>query len=248
MATFKDTLKKWFYTSGTRKIAAGRRICLLDASGDPIGSDTIENIRKLVGVDSSKYVDMGLPSGTLWAKCNLGATSETGYGWYFSWGNPDAHPQGAGYNFDQTTYNATPAASIDGNLTMAQDAASMILGQSWRMPSKEQFGELFDTTYIDYVDADGNVITATDKRTRYNSVVGLLIRSKSNGNILFIPAAGWYDGTSLQSEGGAGFYWASSYYSASMAYHLLYGSGSIYPQNYSRSRKFGFSIRPVINN
>lgn len=246
MATFKDTLKKWFYTSGSHKASATGRVCLLDASGEPIGSDTIENIRKLAYVDSSKYVDMGLPSGTLWAKCNLGATSETDYGWYFSWGNPDAHPQGAGYNFSETNYNSSPASSIDGNLTMAQDAASMILGQNWRMPTKEQCAELFNTTYVDYIDADGNVISTTDKRTTYNGVSGLLVRSKANGNILFFPSAGYYTGTTFSQ--GSGLYWASSYYNASYAYRIGIGVGGVVPQATSLPRYDGLSIRPVINN
>ena len=235
MATFKDTLKKLFYTAGSHEATATGRLCLLDASGNPIGSDTIANIRKLAAVDSDKYVDMGLPSGTLWAKCNLGATSETGYGWYFSWGNPDAHPSGAGYDFSQAVYDLTPAASIDGNLTMAQDAASMILGSNWRMPTREQFVELFD------------VITGTDKRTTYNGFVGLLLRSKANGNTLFFPAAGRYDGTSLDNSGMVGYYWSATYISATHANILYFNSSNVNTQN-SYGRRNGFTILPVINN
>ena len=245
MGTFKDALKKWFFTNGSRKMAATRRVCLLDSSGNPLGSDTIENISKLASVDESKYVDMGLPSGTLWAKYNLGATTETGYGWYFSWGNPDAHPAGAGYDFSQATYSATPAASIDGNLTMSQDAASMILGNSWKMPTKDQFVELLNSNNTEFVNADGVVISGTDKRTTYNGVVGLRIRSKSNGNILFFPAAGVYNGTTLSDKGSNGSYWSSALYSLASAYRLYFGSGGAQQNNtYCR---FGASIRPVIN-
>jgi hypothetical protein len=189
---------------------------------------------------------MGLPSGTLWAKCNLGGNVETDYGWYFSWGNPDAHPQGGGYNFNQATYNATPAVYIDGNLTMAQDAASVLLGGKWRMPTKEQFAELFNTTYIDYIDFDGNVITGTDKRTTINNVVGLCVRSKSNGNTLFFPATGYYDGTTLQSNNSDGNYWALSLYSGSNVYFLNINSSGVFPNEYD-ARYYGYPIRPVIN-
>lgn len=246
MGTFKDALKKWFFTNGSRKMAATRRVCLLDSSGNPLGSDTIENISKLVSADESKYVDMGLPSGTLWAKYNLGATTETGYGWYFSWGNPDAHPQGAGYDFSQATYDTTPAASIDGNLTMSQDAASMILGGSWRTPTNEQFGELFNSNNTEFVNADGVVITGTDKRTTYNSVVGLLLRSKANGNTLFFSAAGYYHSTSLNNRGSGGYYWSSAYSSATNARYLDFYSSGVVPQR-NGNRRDGFSVRPVIN-
>ena len=243
MATFQDSLKNAFYGLGANVLSATSSICLLDANGNPIGSDTIERVSSYI-YTKEDMVDMGLPSGTLWCKKNVGATVETASGWYFSWGNLDAHAKGAGYDFSDANYNASSAASISGNLTLAQDAARANKGAGWRMPSKEEFAELFDATNTEYVTASGNVITGTDKRTTYNGVTGLLIRSKANGNTLFFPAAGLYHGSTLDSEGSSGLYWSSSFYSAANAHSLNFGSSGVHPQS-SSSRRYGFSVRPV---
>lgn len=245
MATFQDSLKSIFFGTGANKLTRNSRVCLLDASGAAAGSDDIDRISAMMFTNDD-MVDMGLPSGTLWCKYNLGATTETASGWYFSWGNLDAHGKGAGYDFSQANYNASAAASIDGNLILAQDAARANKLGGWMMPSKENFAELFNSDYTEFIDANGNVITATDKRTTYNSVVGLLIRSKANGNTLFFPAAGKYDGTSLNNEGSFGYYRSSSFYSDTFAYFFLFYSGGIVPQDRDY-RRYGFSLRPVIH-
>lgn len=243
MGTFKDSLKKWFYQNDSVAAQVGTRVCLLDASGNPAGSD--ELLRTLTfGKCKDEYVDMGLPSGTLWAKKNLGAVSETDYGMYVSWGNMELHPEGDGYTFDQTTYDNSPAAAISADLTLSQDAARANLGGAWRMPTKEDFEELCNPTYTEYVDASGNVISGQDKRTTYNGVVGLLIRSKANGNTLFLPAAGYYSYTSISALGSGGFYWASSWVSSSGVRVLGFDSVGVRPQS-SSARHFGRSVRAV---
>lgn len=244
MATFQDSLKSIFFGTGANKLTRSSRVCLLDASGAAAGSDDIDRISAMMFTDDD-MVDMGLPSGTLWCKYNLGATTETASGWYFSWGNLDAHGKGAGYDFSQANYTS-PAASIDGNLTLAQDAARANKLGGWMMPSKENFAELFNADYTEFIDANGNVITATDKRTTYNGVVGLLIRSKVNGNTLFFPAAGVYNGTTLGNEGSSAYYRSSSYETSSSAYILHFSSSGVFPQN-GNARRLGMTIRPVIH-
>lgn len=175
----------------------------------------------------------------------MGANVPEAAGLYFSWGNTDGHPAGAGYDFSQESYNATPAKSISDNLTLAQDAARANLGEPWRMPTSNEFTELCNSAYTEYVDASGNVISGTDKRTTYNGVVGLLIRSKANGNVLFLPTAGNYEGTSLVNKGISGGYWSMSYYSMSNAYRLNFSPGGIFPQDHYGYRYFGFPVRAV---
>lgn len=244
MSLFSDSLKKWFYHNDSNAAKAGTRICLLDASGDPAGSD--ELLRSLSFAQCpDDFVDMGLPSGTLWAKKNLGAVSETDYGMYVSWGNLELHSKGEGYDFSQNTYDNTPAAPISADLTLEHDIAHNILGCGWRMPTKNEFAELCNSSYTEYIDANGTVITGTDKRTTYNGVTGLLIRSKANGNVLFFPAAGYYSGTTLNYDGSIGYYWSSSFYSATNAYLLYFTSNGVYPQH-NLSRSFGFSVRAVL--
>lgn len=179
-----------------------------------------------------------------WAKCNLGATKPESYGIYFSWGNTDGHPAGAGYDFSQAVYDTTPAAAINANLSLNEDAARAYLGTPWRMPTADEFAELFNSQYTEFVDASGNVISGTDKRTTYNGVVGLLLRSKTNSNTLFFPATGLYEGTSLDGRGSRGYYWASTWLSSLNARDMYFTMYGVYYQD-SGNRRFGRSVRAV---
>lgn len=151
-------------------------------------------------------------------------------GLYFSWGNTDGHPAGAGYDFSQAAYATTPGAEITEDLTLDQDAARANIGVPWRMPTAEEFQELNDN--------------CTSVWTTLNGVNGRLFTSNVNGNTLFIPAAGGYSGTSLNARGTYGFYWSSTYYSATRCRDFSFNNLSVTPQNNS-DRQNGFSIRAV---
>ena len=104
-----------------------------------------------------EYVDLGLPSGLKWAKCNVGATSEADYGSYFQWGETTSDTV-----FDWTTYKYCNGSSttmtkyctdgsfgtVDNKTTLESedDAATQIMGSKWRMPTTDEFQELFDET------------------------------------------------------------------------------------------------------
>lgn len=231
-----DSLKNIFYKSGTKVLTDTSRVALLDANGNPIGSANMEElVRKVAATLTSPddYVDLGLPSGLLWGTKNLGATSPTGYGWYFSWGNLEGHPEGSGYDFSQTVYDATTAASISKDLEISQDAVRAIKGGTWRMPTQYDFAELFNSAYT------------TNEWTTVNGVNGRKVTSKINGKTLFFPAAGRYNGASLNNRGSSGFYWSSSWVSATYARSLDFNSSGVGPQN-SSSRRCGFSLRGVM--
>jgi hypothetical protein len=93
-----------------------------------------------------EYVDLGLPSGTLWAKCNVGAKTETEYGDYFAWGETKPKKEytwenykfGVGYNLKK--YNDKDKLI---ELELEDDTAHVNMGSAWRIPTKEQFEELF---------------------------------------------------------------------------------------------------------
>lgn len=236
MGTFKDSLKKWFYKNGTKVLTDTSRVTLLDANGEPLGSASMDEfVRKVAATLTSPddYVDLGLPSGLLWGTKNIGATSPTGWGWYFSWGNLDGHPEGSGYNFSQDVYDATDAASISQDLDASQDAVRAIKGGTWRMPTQYDFAELFNSTYT------------TNEWTTVNGVNGRKVTSKINGKSIFFPAAGYYNGTSLNNRGSNGYYWSSSWISATGARDLGFDSSSVYPLDNS-ARRFGFSLRGVM--
>ena len=228
-------------------------------------------------VDSELFVDMGLSSGVLWAKASIdltttskfqevdGAVSPFKYeSSFFSWGNTDGHNPSStsafDYNwggvneqepyYDGQPYGTTPGNALTGNIPPSMDAARACLGAPWRMPSMEDFTELFAN--IDYIDADGNVVTeetsvaktAADKRVTVNGINGLYLRSKINGNRLFFPASGYGNGRSWNSRTGSGYFWSSTFNSARIARYLYFGPGGVYPQG-TGNRCDGFPVRPV---
>lgn len=178
----------------------------------------------------ARPVDMGLPSGLQWATCNIGAERPTDPGLYFSWGNVEGHEEGAGYNFSQDVYDSTPAADIATDLTLSEDAARSYLGEPWRMPTTAEFKELYDNCTVVWITLNG--------------VRGRLFTSNVNGNTLFFPAAGRYDGKSLVNRGSLGGYWSSMHLSTTNARSLAFNSSSVNPQGDS-VRRYGLSVRAV---
>ena len=177
-------------------------------------------------------IDLGLPSGLLWCEHNVGASRPEEVGLYFSWGNITGHAEGSGYNFDQTTYDATDGAALTGDISVGNqyDMAHHNMGGQWRLPRRTEFQELYDNCDSEWIAQDG--------------MNGRRFTSRANGNSIFFPAAGYYDGSTLYNRGSYGSYWSSSYYSATSAYNLSFNSSGVNPQNFS-SRRHGFTVRAV---
>ncbi len=186
-------------------------------------------------------VDLGLS--VKWAACNVGATSPYEAGGYYAWGETTTKTvynsstntycscsDGADYCLNAahfTKYNSTDSLTV---LEAADDAATVNWGEGFRMPTKAEVEELkenctwtWDSTHKGYL------VTA------------------SNGNSIFLPAAGFYEGQTLTNQGTYGCYWFSTIYSsdASSGYGLFFGSG--YSNIYGNSRCYGRSIRAVGN-
>ena len=190
----------------------------------------------------STYVDLDLPSKTLWATCNIGASSPEEYGDYFAWGETTGYNDGK-TNFNWSTYFDTEddgstfkKYNNDGGLielALEDDAAYVNWGPAWRMPTRIQFEELINNEY-----------TITEWTTQ-NSVYGRKITSRSNGNSIFLPAAGSRLNSSLNEAGSIGYYWSrmlSGNYTND-ACRLGFDSNSIDTSN--RDRRYGRSVRPV---
>ena len=202
-----------------------------------------------------EYVDLGLPSGTLWATCNIGAENPEDYGDYFAWGET------TGYNSGKTTFNwstykhcngssskmtkysnstsywdSSLGTSPDGKteLDPEDDAAYVNWGSEWRMPTRAQQDELRNTSYTTWT------------WTTMNGKNGYKVSKKSDSSIyIFLPAAGYRDDSSLYNAGGYGGYWSRSLTTSYSlyAYYLYFNSGSIdWGDN---SRYGGRSVRPV---
>jgi hypothetical protein len=178
------------------------------------------------------FVDLALPSGLLWCEHNIGATTPYEHGLYFSWGNVIGHAEGSGYDFSDAVYAETPGAALTGNIPVngTYDLARHNMGAPCRLPTVGEFQELNSNCDSEWTDEDG--------------VAGRRFTSRINGNSIFFPASGYYDGSSLGFRGSSGHYWSSSYISETSAYRLYFNSGGVLPTN-SNYRRCGFSARAV---
>ena len=206
-----------------------------------------------------QYVDLGLTSGLKWATCNVGANAPEEYGDYFAWGETEPYyssqapltwkyGKAGGYNWPSyqwcngssttfTKYNTNVSYGTVDNKTefsdydYVDDAARAKWGGSWRMPNDAEWTELrTECTWI---------------WTTQNGVNGRLVTGP-NGNSIFLPAAGYRSGTSLDYTGSYGYYWSSSLYAnyPYLAYYVNFNSGNVYRRN-DYYRYGGFSVRPV---
>ena len=188
--------------------------------------------------DESKpiMIDLGLPSGRLWADRNVGAKSPEDDGLYFSWGNVVGHTANDEYNFDEDEYKKTSGAKLRDSYQPGysdNDAAkryNLKFDIKSRMPRMVDFAELVE--YCDH------------KWVEQNGVKGMQFTSRVNGNSIFFPASGRRYGTSLYYRGSNGYYWSASLHSQIVGYYLNFNSGGVNPA-YSNYRYYGFSVRAV---
>ena len=180
--------------------------------------------------DNTQYIDLGLPSGTLWADRNIGATEPEEYGDFYAWGETepkneyiwDTYKWGA----DCTKYNKKDGKNV---LEPEDDVVYLKTKGKSHIPTKEQMRELLDNTI--------------SKNQTINGVKGILYKSKVNGNNIFLPFAGDYYnhiGTNIWST-----YWSSSLdLSNHHNAHKLYNSHKT-SDIFTTTRCEGFSVRGV---
>ena len=194
--------------------------------------------------DNLEYVDLGLPSGTLWANCNIGATVPEGYGNYYSWAEIEKKET---YKWDTykycnesgtqlTKYCNDPEFGNEGyidNLTILEsgdDAAIVLLGNEWCMPTKEQWDELLQNTTYTW--------------TTQNDVNGYLFTA-TNGNTMFLPASDRIRDEEVLDLGNQGYYWSNMLDNENPrnANTLVFSSEDI--KTSSSLRHLGIPVRPV---
>ena len=163
-------------------------------------------------LNGHEFVDLGLPSGTLWATCNIGANSPEDYGYYFAWGVTE--PKSV-YNWDKYKYCKGSASTLTKYCTNSEygyngftdnlvellpedDAATASWSEGWQMPSTEQLRELINDDY-----------TVKGLANR-NGVQGILITSRTNANQIFLPFGGWVTDRYRTEAGETGNYWSRS--------------------------------------
>ena len=179
-------------------------------------------------VNGHKWVDLGLPSGIKWAACNVGAISPEEYGDYFAWGEISSKNK---YVMKNSLTYGEQIGNIEGN--NVYDVATAKWGRGWRMPTEVEMQELIDNCtwiWITMNDVNGYIVTG------------------SNGNSIFMPAAGSRYDSLLNYAGSSGLYWSSTY--SDFRYCDEY-SNALYmvsskPYMNVCARNLGLSVRPVI--
>lgn len=184
-------------------------------------------------------IDLGLPSGTKWACCNVGASSPEQYGGYYAWGETSEKSY-----YRWTTYAYWSDVNGDGHVQAYEfsnigtdiagtkyDVAHVRMGGSWRMPSSAQLDELATNCYL------------SSQWTQQNGVNGVLVTGPNGGQI-FLPASGARTNDGLDNAGSDGYYWSSSLFSSydDLADCLLFRSSGWY---WFSSRSYGLSVRAV---
>lgn len=161
-------------------------------------------------VETPEWVDLGLPSGTLWATMNVGAASPEECGGFYAWGETETKDtySWATYSHCDGSYLTMNKYCTDGYygtvdglkvLEDADDVATTLFGENWSMPTREQFEELFNQDYT------------TWKRVSRNDVWGILVTSKKTNWSIFLPVGGYRDGKDSYNE-DRGYYWTKDLY------------------------------------
>ena len=207
-------------------------------------NDIINIILNLVVEEEHEWVDLGLPSGTLWATCNVGASNPEELGSYFAWGETATKDfydwstyKWCNNNYmKMTKYCTLSNYGNDGfvdnktELDHEDDAAYVNWGPSWRIPSYEQFEEL--------------CTSCTSLWTQHNGVNGLMFTGP-NGNNLFLPATGMFWGKGLGGVGADGYYWSRTLYNYPNDALILIFKSNVLSYWDCSYRSIGLTVRAV---
>ena len=192
--------------------------------------------------ETHEWVDLGLPSGTKWATCNVGANSPEEYGDYYAWGETETKSY-----YDWSTYklcngsddtmnkycNNIKWGTVDNKTVLdpEDDVAHVKWGGSWRMPTDAELTELKEKCKWIW--------------TSQNGTSGYKVISNITGNYIFLPAAGCRSGSSLNDAGTYGYYWSASLIESypGYAWNVSFSSSDVGRGN--SSRYYGLSVRPV---
>lgn len=214
----------------------------------------VKNMAKNINSNGFDYVDLGLPSGTLWATQNVGASKPSDYGLYFQWGDAD------GYTADQVGFGSKQKKFADdfsdykwylsgegieikfkkyttkgATLELEDDAAHVNMGGNWHMPTPTQIQELIDNTTNTWETLDG--------------VGGKLFTSKKDTSTsIFIPTAGCASHGSFKYNGSIGYVWSSilSTFNVFDGQYFYFGLSDFPVGQYEWTRSEGLSVRGVL--
>ena len=148
--------------------------------------------------------------------------------------------------YEGQPYGDTLGSALENDIPVNAnyDAARAILGSPCRMPSNDDFAELFENTI--FINEDGTEIDegVLDKRVLINGVLGIYLESKINGQRLFFACVGLGTGENRQGRNTEGYYWSSTWHSVRYAHLLRITAERVLPDN-NYFRYAGAAIRPV---
>ena len=213
---------------------------------DGLKEDTAYSFCAFVTLDGTTYrgearqfrtqvapIDLGLS--VRWSPINLGAASAEESGIYVSWGEASAKGNYSlsyyrMFNFESSAYTKYNSDDRKKTLDPSDDAASVLLGGKWRIPTESEWSELLSDCTWTY--------------TSLNGVKGYNVAGQ-NGNSIFIPLSGYYSGTALEKNNSRGYYWTSNLGSADSKakYVYLLSSAPLAPADVDRF--YGYPVRPV---
>ena len=176
-------------------------------------------------INGHECVDLGLPSGTKWATCNVGANTPEGYGNYYAWGEITTKTS---YEQSNSVTSGLTLSDISGN--PIYDVARANWGSTWRLPTNAEMEEL--------------VKNCTWTWTTQNEVNGMKVVGP-NGNSIFLPAAGYFTKSSHEHVGEYGRYWSSTPYQSYVNYACFLDFSSNNHKADKLGRCQGLTVRPV---
>ena len=221
-----------------------------DEDKDAISMDVVKKgVTKKPGKDGKEYDVVDLGTSVLWATCNIGATSPQQYGYYFAWGEIGTKEDYYWHNYTLCNgeFSSIKKYIFDNDygtvdnkeyLEPIDDAATHLMGDNWKIPSREDFVEL--NMRCDY------------KCCKLNDVWGYLFTSNETKNSIFIPLSGMRDPKEIHYSGERGYYWSNQLYKGDKdnkktlnVYTLDLLKGDAPADNSFQSREIGLPIRPV---
>ena len=184
---------------------------------------TSSNKNRTGFINGHEWVDLGLASGIKWATCNVGSSSSTQYGTYFVFGETVGYSQNNYTPKDKYKLISEGVINYTGTLNKNYDAANANWGSSWRMPTKSEIDELISKCRWEWTSIGGKM---------GYKIIG------PNGSFIFLPAAGYNNGSSFVEIGSHCSYWSASVNSTGLAYYFGL------PNNWG-SRGYKRPVRPV---
>ena len=183
-------------------------------------------------INGHKFLDLGLPSGLLWAETNVGASSASGDGYYFAWGETKPKTTYSESTYKWGRYPCSKYNYSDGKKTLsaADDAATVNWGNGCRMPDSSDFQELHEQCNWSW-------------KSSYNGTSGYLVTGP-NGRTIFLPASGIRYDDNLNNHGSYGYYWSRTL-NPTIADAANLTLSSDYISHSGNFRFFGYTVRPV---